>query len=203
MYVDEAEKEIITLAQQGCSEALNKIMSKYKQIIQYKAKSYCFRMSDIDDYCQEGMIALSEAVDSYNPNKQAQFNTFAEICIERKIISYLRKQTNQKNELLTTSLSIYEINPTKKIETQVISPIANQPENIFEVKILFEDVKKCIIRQLSYRETKVINLYLKEYTRREIMEVTGLSYKKIDNGLQRAITKLRKCIENKGTKSFR
>ena len=61
-----------------------------------------------DDIMQEGMIGLLKAVRKYEPDKNASFATFAEICVTTQMISAIRGSRRNKNKPLNTSVSLNE-----------------------------------------------------------------------------------------------
>lgn len=50
------------------------------------------KFSDADDIMSEGVLALLDAVENYDPSKGAKFETFASLKIRGAIIDYIRKQ---------------------------------------------------------------------------------------------------------------
>ncbi len=60
-------------------------MEKYKGLVKQKARAMFLIGGDNDDLIQEGMIGLFKAVQDYQPEKEASFQTFARICIDRQI----------------------------------------------------------------------------------------------------------------------
>ena len=54
------------------------------------------------------MLGLSEAIVSFDQEKNAQFKTFANLCMERQIFSLLKKASRKKHTLLNDSVSLDE-----------------------------------------------------------------------------------------------
>ena len=50
------------------------------------------KFGDVDDVVNEGVIALMEAIESYDPDKGAKFETYATLKIRGAIIDYIRRQ---------------------------------------------------------------------------------------------------------------
>lgn len=71
----------INLAQNGDSEALEKVTEEYKGLV-YKATSLFFlKGGDYSDLSQGGFIGLIKVIRIFNENKNTSFSTFANICI--------------------------------------------------------------------------------------------------------------------------
>ncbi|MGN0686857.1 MAG: sigma-70 family RNA polymerase sigma factor, partial [Oscillospiraceae bacterium] len=50
------------------------------------------KFGDVDDVVNEGVIALMDAIESFDPDKGAKFETYATLRIRGAIIDYIRKQ---------------------------------------------------------------------------------------------------------------
>ena len=61
---------------------------------------------DNDDLIQEGMIGLFKAVRDYQPEKEASFQTFARICVDRQIYNAIQNSNRQKHQPLNSYISL-------------------------------------------------------------------------------------------------
>ncbi len=50
------------------------------------------KFGDVDDVVNEGVLALMDAIEAYDPDKGAKFETFASLKVRGAIIDYIRKQ---------------------------------------------------------------------------------------------------------------
>ena len=98
------EYNIVLKANKGDKLALEYIISKYKNFVKAKAKSYFLVGADKEDIIQEGMIGLYKAVRDFDGTKTNSFKCFAEICITRQIITAIKTATRQKHIPLNLSL---------------------------------------------------------------------------------------------------
>ena len=55
-----------------------------------RASSYYMAGADRDDVIQEGMIRVFKAIRDYDPEKGASFSTFADLCINRQIVTAVK-----------------------------------------------------------------------------------------------------------------
>ena len=110
MYNKENDNELIYLVSESNEDAKELIYEKYKPIIEMKAKKYVKFVAskgyDMNDLIQEGMIGLTQALNDFKEQKNVQFQTFANLCIDRKIFSFIRNITRDKHRLLNESISI-------------------------------------------------------------------------------------------------
>lgn len=73
----------------------NEIVMRSMHIVRYAVLStrnmYC-RYADDDDISNEAVLALMNAVDSFDPKKNVKFDTYASIKVRGAIIDYIRRQ---------------------------------------------------------------------------------------------------------------
>ena len=50
-----------------------------------------------EDIVQEGLIGLFKAIKNYQTNKQSSFKNFANMCIERQLITAIKSSNRQKH----------------------------------------------------------------------------------------------------------
>lgn len=62
------------------------------KIIARQMRNVYISFSDIDDMVNEGIIVLMEAIDNFDPTKNAKFETYASLRIRGSIIDVARKQ---------------------------------------------------------------------------------------------------------------
>jgi RNA polymerase sigma-H factor len=95
-YDDMLDEEIVEAARAGEREAEEYLITKYKNFVRAKARSYFLIGADRDDIVQEGMIGLFKAIRDFRSDKLASFRAFAELCITRQIITAIKTATRQK-----------------------------------------------------------------------------------------------------------
>ncbi|MBQ3054446.1 MAG: RNA polymerase sporulation sigma factor SigH [Clostridia bacterium] len=197
-YLDKADDELVELAKTDeC--AFEFLVTKYKCIVLSKARGYFLVGADREDIIQEGMIGLVKAIRDYKCEREASFKGFAEICINRQIITAIKSATRQKHLPLNTYISfscpVYDNNENGESRT-VIDIIESDSSDNPEERVLIEEsyrgMDEKIMKTLSKYEKKVLEFYLGGCTYMEISEKTGKPVKSIDNALQRIKKKLEK-----------
>ena len=86
--------QLVEIARQGNTEALDKILAKYKPLVNAIARKYFLVGAGTDDLVQEGMIGLYKACLGYKIDSSASFKTFAAVCVKRQI-----EQVNMSGKL--------------------------------------------------------------------------------------------------------
>ena len=92
------ENDIISLAKNGNKNAINSIMLKYGETVNIKANKYYIKWRrKKNDLVQEGYIGLYKAIRSFNPKEENSFKNFANLCIERQMITAVKGSNRQKH----------------------------------------------------------------------------------------------------------
>lgn len=193
-----AESEIVRRAQQGDKEAEEYLLEKYRKNVLIRARSYYLVGGDHEDLIQEGMIGLLKAIWDFRPDREAQFPTFANLCIERQIQTAISSANRQKHMPLNNSVSIYaavsEEDPGNTIFDRLAAKKSVEPG----VKLIKEEELEQLIidvkRELSSFEKKVLALYIQGASYYEISRVLACGNKSVDNALQRIRKKIGKKI---------
>ena len=193
-YVEFTDEKLVSLAQQGDEIAEEFLIRKYKDVVRSKAHLYFMVGADSEDIVQEGMIGIFKAIRSYNETKQASFHTFAEICINRQIITAIKRATRLKHSPLNTSVSLSkplsEAEPDTTLEETLSSNSNTDPEALFLLKEDMGYIEGNGAEIFSDLELCVWNEYLKGRSYLQIAETTGRTPKAIDNAIQRTKRKL-------------
>ena len=198
--IENPDNQLALEAQAGDITAEETLIRKYSYIVTRKARAFFMAGADADDVMQEGMIGLLKAVRKYDPEKNAAFSTFAEICVTSQIISAIRSAERIKNKPLNTSVSldVLAIGGSDKrregegvtLEDTLKADMADTPEQM----LILKDVTYYILNNgdnvFSDFEMCVLNEAIKGYSYDQIAEKLGKSRKSIDNALQRAKKKI-------------
>ncbi len=195
------DEDIILLIRNGDNNAQEYLMNKYKTLVKSKSRAYFLVGADREDIIQEGMIGLYKAVRDYQLDKNSAFKSFAELCINRQIITAIKTAGRQKHMPLNSSFSLNRPVFSEQEEQTYIDILESaeitSPETLFigqEDKMsIVEHIKK----SLSGFENRVLSLYLMGKTYSEIAYLMGKSEKSIDNALQRVKKKIEKFIEKR------
>ena len=103
---DKTDEELTEIAKNGDKEALEYLLKKYKELVDMKVGKFFIIGAEREDIVQEGMIGLYKAVKSYNHEKESSFKSFANMCIERQLITAIKTSNRQKHIPLNSSVSL-------------------------------------------------------------------------------------------------
>lgn len=193
-YESIPDEVLVEKAQAGDIDAQEAIIERYKQLVKSKARRFFIMGADSEDVVQEGMIGIFKAVRDYRPDRKASFRTFAELCINRQIMTAVESATGKKHSPLNSYISLNSpISDTDENATLEMIVIAPQTENPETVIILRESIDNIFINAATIfsefeRDVWCRHLQGKNYT--EIAKETGKSPKSIDNALQRIRKKI-------------
>ena len=102
-----SDEEIVKLIKQkNNKEALEYLLDKYKELVNMKVGKYFIIGAEREDMIQEGMIGLYKAVQNFEGDKQSSFKSFANMCIERQMITAIKTSNRQKHMPLNCYLSL-------------------------------------------------------------------------------------------------
>jgi len=85
------EKELIRRAKSGDKEAMEKLLEAHKGYLYQLAKKYISEGIEIEDLISVGFLALMEAIERFDLNKDVKLLTYASYYIENAMKNYVLK----------------------------------------------------------------------------------------------------------------
>lgn len=168
------------------SAAASALLSRYSKLIFVKSQIYANSGADCDDLRQEGLLGLFSAMCSYRPDKGTKFSTYAEICIENRMRTFLARGRARAES------PVENIDEISELHTE---PINETPESIYLYKEYFSELFSRIQSVLSDAEYRVFSLCVNGASYKKTAETLGVSEKYVDNAMQRARRKIRALIQ--------
>ncbi len=198
MYDEINDYELIYMIEEENQEAKDMLFEKYRPFVEMKAKKYFYQIQnkgyELNDLIQEGMLALSDAINDYENNKNVKFSTFANICIDRQMITFIRDINRQKHQYLNGSISLDQSNiQDGRTLIDLLSDDINK--NPLESFISIEEetaMKKEISKLLTDREREVFDLRLEGFSYQDIACLLNSSPKAVDRTIYRIKEKIEK-----------
>ena len=187
------------LAQAGDREAEDILIRRYVEMIRGKAHLYFIVGADSEDVIQEGMIGLFKAIHDYSGNREATFKTFAELCINRQILTAVKTASRRKHQPLNDSVSLSTpVDETGggTLEESLGGDMASNPEVVFMENTLSSLLTDENSTLFSSMERRVLKEYLAGKKYPEIAQSLGKSYKAVDNAMQRIRRKISEYMNN-------
>ena len=197
---DQLDDELLVImVHEGHSRALEHLITKYKNFVRAKARSYFLIGADREDIIQEGMIGLYKAIRDFRGDKFSSFKAFAELCITRQMITAIKTATRQKHIPLNSYVSldkpIYDEESDRTLLDVICGTKVTDPEELIINQEEFDDIELKMSEILSDLERKVLMLYLDGRSYQEISVDLKRHVKSIDNALQRVKRKLERYLE--------
>ncbi len=201
-YNNMSDDELLELINKKDTDALDFLICKYKDLVNSKVNKYFIIGAEKEDIVQEGLIGLYKAVKDYNPDKQNSFKSFANLCIERQLITAIKSSNRQKhmplNSYLSLNMTAFE-NEDGNNDTQIVDVLENtiieDPLDTITKKEYFLSVENVIDSSLSDFEKKVLNRYVQGESYVKIAERLDAPVKSVDNAIQRIRKKTAKNIQ--------
>ncbi|MBW3668785.1 MAG: RNA polymerase sporulation sigma factor SigH [Actinobacteria bacterium] len=192
---DLSDTELVARFHGGDHEALQFLLERYRRFARAKARGYFLVGADSDDIEQEGMIGLFKAARDYNPDRQASFRAFAELCITRQVITAIKTATRQKHQPLNQYVSISGVrgsdDPSERTVEDLLDDhyLADPADEVVSNERMAQ-MRQSMTEMLSGLEVDVLRLYVEGKSYQEIGVQLGRHVKSIDNALQRIKRKL-------------
>lgn len=104
------DNELLYLIAQNDREAEEMMLKKYELLIWKNVNvivsQYVPQGVERDDLFQEGMIALRKALTAFDTSLNVPFFAFANLCIRRSMIGYIRKFNTKASKQFYESVSL-------------------------------------------------------------------------------------------------
>lgn len=198
-YVDMDDNDVVKLAQNGSREAIEYLLHKYSGLVRAKLKSYFLLGAEKEDLLQVGLLGLWEAVMDFRDDKDVSFRCFAQMCVQRELITAIKAATRQRQIPLNSSLSldaqIYPDSPEKSLSDVLPCTRNKNPEDVWTDAESATYLKRSIRQRLSRFEWQVFRAYLEGMSYNEVAGQLSCKVKSIDNALTRIRRKLSRVVE--------
>ena len=191
--------EEMRLLKENTEDARNTLIVHNLRLVVYIARKFDNVSSGIEDLISIGTIGLIKAVNTFCADRNIKLATYASRCIENEILMYLRKSSNQKNEI-----SIDEpLNVDWDGNELLLSDILGSEGDEVGRDVEMED-ERCqlieFVAELPTREKQIMEMRFgmngyNEYTQKEVADTLGISQSYISRLEKRIINKLKKQIE--------
>lgn len=193
------EQKVFSMMSVDPKRAREKLITHNLRLVVYISKKFESTGIGIEDLVSIGTIGLIKAVNTYNPNKNIKLATYASRCIENEILMYLRKTTQQRNEISIDEPLNIDWDGNELLLSDVIG---TDPDEVSR-NIESETEKLLLIRavnSLKGREKQIMQMRFglitgKEMTQKEVADVVGISQSYISRLEKRILKELKKELE--------
>jgi len=192
-----SDKELVYCARHGSLEAVEELLARYRGLVEGKARVFFVAGAETEDVVQEGMIGLLKAIRDFSAARACSFHRFAELCVNRQIISAVKAGRRHKHLLLNNSVSLDMAAEEDEEIASVGEPAAGEqfrPERVLLARLMLAAIRVLVSRQLSVLERQSLLRHLAGLSYRQIGRELGCSVKAVDNALQRSKKKLARVL---------
>lgn len=193
------EELVKQIKKENNKDALEYLLNKYKNVVNMKVSKYFIIGAEKEDMVQEGMIGLYKAIQSFEGDKQASFKSFANMCIERQMITAIKTSNRQKHMPLNSYLSLNSSTGDEEDENgndllEIFDAnLIEDPLETLTKKEYYNYVETTINNSLSDFEKKVLKRFINGESYEQIAVKLETPVKSIDNAIQRI---RKKAIKN-------
>ncbi len=198
-YCNMSDEDVISMIHDNDEEALSYILQKYKDLVNIKVSKYFIIGAEREDIIQEGMIGLFKAIRNFNKEKQPTFKGFANMCVERQLITAIKTSNRQKhiplNSYLSLNMSAYDddSNDSTELMDTFNNVQAEDPLDTIMKQEYFSEMENAVNKTLSKFEKQVLDRYMKGDSYDIIAKRLDSPVKSVDNAIQRI---RKKAIKN-------
>jgi len=190
----EVINDLILAARTGDTAAFDELLLRFRHRILKITRDFFNPAADRDDFAQEAYLGFSQAVRDFQGAKGA-FPTFADLCIRRKLISYLRGLQRKKHMMLNQAFSLdapasSDIDNRLTLHDRIAAQTVEWTDTYCQREFLSVLKQKC-----SPFENNVLSRYAQGYSYVELSIQCGVSDKSIDNALQRIKKKAHRVLD--------
>lgn len=194
------DEELVVLAREKNEDAIETLLDRYKELVNMKVSKYFIIGAEREDIVQEGLIGLYKAVKNFELDKQNSFKSFANLCIERQLITAIKTSNRQKHIPLNSSVSlnttVYDNDDDTSLMELFNSKTAEDPLDTITKKEYYKIIGNKIDENLSDFEKKVLARFAAGDSYVKIAERLEAPVKSVDNAIQRIRKKANKNIIN-------
>lgn len=186
-----SDEALCTALQNGTSAAGDILAHRYRKLVRCCAHPYFLAGGDSEDLLQEGMFGLIKAMREFRADREASFQTFAEVCIRSRLCSVIRASRAGKHSPLNESVPLNAFLLDAQPQYSQLDP-----EDMLIDREKAAALLNQVRSQLSKLEVRVLDLYLDGCSCGEIAATVGKSYKSVDNAVQRIRRKIGRQISS-------
>ncbi len=164
------EQELLRRAKRRERDAEQRLLDRYRPLVEAKVRTFGLTGSDRDDLVQEGMVSLLGAIQRYDEQRSAGFAAFAEICVRRRLITVTQSERRSRAVPICKSVEAVPV---------------TMPQPGLSLAEL----------HLTELERRVALAFGQGLTYQEISKDLNCGVKRVDNAMQRIRRKCQALIE--------
>ncbi|MBO5409260.1 MAG: RNA polymerase sporulation sigma factor SigE [Clostridia bacterium] len=195
----DSEHEEALIAHLSDEDARKTLIEHNLRLVVYISKKFENTGISLEDLTSIGTIGLIKAVNSFNQEKAIKLATYASRCIENEILMYLRKISNQRNDVSLDEPLSMDGDGNELLLSDILGTESDIIHKTIEKKLDKEILLQAISR-LNQREQFIIGLRFgifgrEEKTQKEVADLLGISQSYISRLEKKIIGKLKREIQ--------
>jgi RNA polymerase sporulation-specific sigma factor len=189
------DEELAVAARAGDSQASSALIARYRPFLRSRARSFFLLGADVDDVLQESLIGFYKAIRDFDPERQTHFRGFADLCVQRQLITAVKGATRHKHGPLNSYVSFSRPVGADEDGERVLADVlpagamADPAEQVVSSERI-RALQSYLDRELSDLEVEVLRMHVDGKSYAEIADELQRQTKSIDNALQRIKRKL-------------
>ncbi len=189
-FQNDTDEQLISKIREGNEQALTYLLNRYKPLVNHKVNKFFIVGAEKEDIIQEGMIGLYKAIRNFDSEKQNSFKTFANICVERQLITAIKTSTRQKHMPLNSYVSLNVAAYTNEEDSiELMETYDNKavedPLDTMMKKEFYKEISSTIESSLSKFEKQVLDRFIQGESYEVIAQKVDAPVKSVDNAIQR------------------
>jgi RNA polymerase sporulation-specific sigma factor len=190
-----SDEELAACARSGDDASTAELIARYRPLLRARARSYFLLGADVDDTMQESMIGLFKAIRDFDPEQNTTFRGFAELCVNRQLITAVKGATRHKHGPLNSYVSLSRPVGADEDGERVLGDVlpagtmADPAEQLVSSERI-RALQSYVDSELSDLEVAVLRMHVEGKSYAEIADSLHRQTKSIDNALQRIKRKL-------------
>ncbi len=172
-----------------------KIIMNNLSLVSYLANKYTDDYDLREEIRSYGIIGLIKAVDTFDPDKNIKFSTYAGACIIHEICAYFRVNNKEVGNL-SLDMQIYEDEDNTTLLDTIEDKTMNFQEKLLDKLDGYHFINDIFPRCITVRDIEVLKYYYglcgyKKLKKREIAKKFNLSQTYISNIINKSLVILR------------
>ena len=186
------DQELLSRTHAGDAAAEEQLIGRYARNVRAVARAFSLTGWDVEDFIQEGMLALVRAIHSFSPGCGASLSSYVDLCVRRQLINAVHRANNNKNILLTDYISYDAPVPGSDGTLSLGDTLVDERFSAVEDAVIAREhagsLLSALSAHLSPMEKRILPCYLAGESVSEIAKSLAFSAKSVDN----AITRIRR-----------
>ena len=195
-YTSFSDEALQILAASGDALAEEQLVGRFSRLVRICARPYFLAGGDSEDLIQEGMMGLLSAVREYDGAQGSSFQSYAELCVRRRIFSAIKSANRLKHTPLNNGVSLEDalLDQSHDFNSRFVLDQRRTPEEQVLARESADEFFQTFDQCLSSFERRVLGYYLDGLSYQSMAEKCGKDEKAIDNAVQRIRRKVARIL---------